>query len=122
PPFAGSIITSQFTMFSVFTTLADGAAFWTSSPSEFVLQIASDGGIPREKSSGLLTSTSTLPARAGASSVLATSKKTAPLRQIKIISPNAAASPNVPCDAFAPVALAQLAALSLSAVREPIFT
>src|SRR5258708_2790832 len=122
PPFAGSTMTSQFTIFNVFTTLACGAAFCTSSPSEFVLQIESDGGIPCEKSSGLLTSTSTLPASAGALIVFTTSRKTSPFRQIKTISPNAAASLNVPCDAFDPVAATHFAALSLFAVREPIFT
>ena len=121
PPFAGSTITSQFTMLSVLTTFADGSAFWTSSPSEFVLQMASDGGMPLEKSSGLLTSTTTLPATV-ALTERTTSSAISPLRQTKTISPKPAASVNVPCDAFAPPALTHLAALSLFAVREPIFT
>jgi hypothetical protein len=86
-----------------------------------VLQIESDN-TPPENSSGLLTSTSTFPARAVAFSDLETSRKTEPLRQTNTISPNAAASANVPCEAFGPVACTHLAALSLLAVRDPIFT
>ena len=42
--------------------------------------------------------------------------------QLKISSPKAAASANVPCEAFAPLFFTQAAAFSLLAEREPIFT
>ena len=53
----------QFIVFSALTTWVSGKAAWICSPRLSSLQTESVGGNPPEKSSGLATSTSTLPAQ-----------------------------------------------------------
>ena len=62
----GSTITEAVTVFRAFTTRACGKARWIVSPSESVLETLRLGGKPLEKSSGLETSISVLPARSSA--------------------------------------------------------
>src|SRR5215472_8386520 len=82
----------------------------------------SDGGIPREKSSGLLTSTTILLPNGPGPTDRTTSSSISPFKQRNEISLNAAASVKVPVDALAPFVAAHFAALSFFAVREPILT
>ena len=56
-------MTNALTVFRVLTTRASGKARWICSPRLSVLATDSVGGIPCEKSSGLATSMTTLPAR-----------------------------------------------------------
>jgi hypothetical protein len=55
-----------FTVLRVLTTRAAGNSRWMHSPRLSVLTTDSDGGMPWEKSSGLATSTRTLPSRLAA--------------------------------------------------------
>lgn len=59
-------MTKALTVLRVLTTLASGNVRWICSPSESVLETVNDGGIPREKSSGLPRSTMILPGRLSA--------------------------------------------------------
>ena len=61
-------------------------------------------------------------ARRCSSRVQRASSDAMPAVQLKIISPNAAASANVPCDASEPFLAAHEEAFSLLAEREPILT
>ena len=83
-------------MLSVFTTRACGNAFWIRSPSESFDPVKSDGGIPCEESSGFATSMRTLPRRFSPPAAARASSDPAPFVQLNTISPNAAASANVP--------------------------
>src|ERR1043166_1597008 len=78
--------------------------------------------MPWEKSSGLLTSTTTFSWKAAAPADWITPSVASPLVQRKTSSLSPAASANVPCDALTPFLLAHLPAFGLSGVREPIVT
>jgi len=116
----GCTMTRQFIVFSAFTTRASGNSRWICSPSESVLHTVSDGGIPFEKSSGLDTWTRIFPRKFAAPAWRSAAIEFAPLVQSKIISPNAAASVNVPICPLPPVDFCHSFPASLPAVREPI--
>src|SRR6187455_1381144 len=78
--------------------------------------------MPREKSSGLQTSTTTLSWNAAAPTDWITPSVASPLVQRKISSLSPVASVKVPCDALTPFFLAHLPAFWLFGVREPIVT
>jgi hypothetical protein len=91
----GSTITSQFIVFSAFTTLVSGNARWICSPSESVLETKSEGGGPWEKSSGLAMSIRTFPARLSLPADSSIAIEPSPLVAFTISSAPAAASPAV---------------------------
>ena len=74
-------------MFSVLTTRVSGKARWICSPRESVSFTSSVGGMPWEKSSGLDTSTSTLPARLLAPASVSAASDAAPLVALTTSSP-----------------------------------
>ena len=84
---AGLTITSQFIVFSALTTRTPGSWRWICSPRLSVLQMLSVGGIPCEKSSGLATSTRTLPERLSAPAASSAASEPVPAVQLKTISP-----------------------------------
>src|SRR5207249_9925703 len=118
----GLTITLAVIVFDALATFVSGRAAWMRSARESSFETKSVGGIPLEKSSGFATSTRTLPRRFCAPADLRASSDPAPLVQLKTISPKAAASANVPCEAPFPADETQAAAFSLFAVRDPIST
>src|ERR1700754_1846616 len=92
----GLIITSQLTVLSALTTRALGNSRCVCSPSESVLQIVNEGGIPLEKSSGLPTWIRILPPKFSAPANRSAAIEFAPLVQSRTISPKPAASAKVP--------------------------
>src|SRR3954453_16983656 len=105
-------------MLKAFTTRAPVSQRWTCSPPESVCPRARWG--PPSKSSGLVASITTLPAKLlGSASWIACS---VPPHRVAstTISPKAAASANVPADALEPVFSTQ--SFSFAGSREPIFT
>src|SRR5690606_4635992 len=118
----GSTITPAFTVFSVLTTRVSGNARWICSASESVLHTVRHGGMPCEKSSGYAMSIRNLRARFSRPACSSASSEPLPVVQLNTVSPNAAASRCVPCDALGPISCAHAMARSLSGVREPIRT
>ena len=118
----GLTISSQFNVFKALTTITSVNWRWITSPSESVLQMLSEGGIPFEKSSGFATSTRIFPCKFSRPANCNASSETWPEVQLKIISPKEAASPKVPFDASEPFRAVHAMAFSLPAVREPILT
>jgi hypothetical protein len=98
PPFiiAGFTIKPHHIVFKAFTTLAAGNAFCISSANEFVFATDNVGGIPLLKSSGLAMSIMILPFKLFSPASFNASKEPPPAVQLKMISPNAAASANDP--------------------------
>ena len=82
------------TVFSALTTRVAGKRRWICSANESVLDTSSEGGMPREKSSGLLTSISTLPARCSSPAASRAAIEPAPLVALTTSSAPAAASAN----------------------------
>src|SRR5581483_11030295 len=122
PSWPGSIITPAFTVLSAFTTRASGKPSWICSASDVSLQMASVGAMPLEETSGLATSTRTLPARFSAPACARASSEAMPAVALNTTSPNAAASANEPSLAASPAPAAHSTALGLPASREPIIT
>src|SRR5262249_35005660 len=118
----GLTMTLQFIVLRALTTLAPGKALCMRSASESVLQKARKGGGPPDESNGLATSMRTLPSRLLSPAILRASIETTPDVQLKMTSPNAAASAKVPSEAPGPADLAHAAAFSLSRVLDPIMT
>lgn len=87
-----------------------------------VLQTESDGGKPAEKSSGLDTSTRTLPARFAAPASLNAASETMPGVALTTSSAMAAACAKEPELAPGPACAAHSVPLGLPASREPIMT
>ncbi len=115
-------MTAALTVFSAFTTRACGKAAWIRSPRLSSLQTERVGGIPCEKSSGLATSISVLPARFSAPAAARASSEAPPAVQLKTSSPAAAASAKVPPFPRAPASPTHSSRAALSGEREPIVT
>src|SRR5713226_9716465 len=112
----------QLIVLSVLTTFTFGNARRICSPSESVLHTDSVGGMPLLKSNGLAISRRTLPLRLAAPARFRASTDAAPFVQLNSVSPNRAASANVPWEALGPLAWTQVAAFALFWVRDPIIT
>ncbi len=118
----GSTMCALPTVLKTFTTRAPGSQRWTCSPPESVWPSARRGGVPGSKTSGFVTSRTTLPLRFSTpASVRAFS---VPLQCVArtSISPNAAASRNVPAEPFPGCLAAQAAVFSFVTSRAPSFT
>ena len=112
-------MTAAVTVLSALTTRTSGSARWICSPSESSLQTVSVGGMPREKSSGLATSTSTLPASCSVPASSSAFSDADPAVALTSSSPKPAASANVPSLAGPPTWAAHATAAELPAAREP---
>ncbi len=109
-------------MFSDLTTRRAGYVRWICSPRLSRFETVRVGGKPWENSSGLATSTSTLPARLAAPAAARASRDAAPAVAFTTISPKEAASANDPSPAWPPAPAAHATAFSLPAERAPITT
>ena len=110
------------TVLKHFTTRAFGSMRCTSSPAEVLQPSASLGGAPLLKSSALVVSITTLPAKfSGFASSIACCVPSHNVESTRS-SPNLAVSSNVPAEALAPFFWTQAFTLSWPGSRVPSFT
>ncbi len=88
-------MTAVFMVLRVFTTRAAGNARWICSPRLSMLTGSRVGGMPREKSRGLATSISSLPARLSAPAAVSAARLAAPAEALTTTSAPCAASAKV---------------------------
>src|ERR1051325_1868795 len=119
PGNCGLIMCALPTVLNALTTRARGIRRWICSPRESVVPTNSVGGIPLLKSSGFVASIRTLLSKDSSPASLIASAAPAPRVARTRMSPNCAASANVPAETRA---FADAHSRSFSGSREPIFT